>query len=191
MNGRDNHKKSETRPWPVGENRNTPMYIKYGYYFSLYGLVKYFPPPMGDIFRNGVLKIFLKKLSVKTTIKDGVTIWFPEKVSIGSHCSLNEYVFIDGYGGVEIGDWCRIAHRTSIISEDHGFERRDIPISLQNKTARKIVIGDDVWIGCDVKILKGVMVGRGAIIGAGAVVTKDVPDYAIVAGNPARIIKYR
>ena len=52
-------------------------------------------------------------------------------------------------------------------------------------------IGNDVWIGARVTILPGVKIGNGAIIGAGSVVTKDVPDFAIVGGNPARVIKYR
>ena len=56
---------------------------------------------------------------------------------------------------------------------------------------KPIVIGDDVWIGGHVIVLPGVHIGTGAIVGAGAVVTKDVPDYAVVGGNPARIIKSR
>ena len=54
-----------------------------------------------------------------------------------------------------------------------------------------ITIGDDVWIDTNAIILGGVKVGQGAIIGAGAVVTKDIPPYAVVVGNPARIVKYR
>lgn len=56
---------------------------------------------------------------------------------------------------------------------------------------QKVTIGDDAWIGTRVIILPGVSVGKGAIIGAGAVVTKDVPEYAVVAGVPAKVIKYR
>jgi serine acetyltransferase len=54
-----------------------------------------------------------------------------------------------------------------------------------------IIIKDDVWIGANAIILSGVTIGQGALIGAGAVVTKDVPPYAIVGGNPAKVIKYR
>lgn len=56
---------------------------------------------------------------------------------------------------------------------------------------RKVTIGNDVWIGQRVMIMPGVTIGDGSIVGAASVVTKDVPDYAIVAGNPARIIRYR
>jgi len=56
---------------------------------------------------------------------------------------------------------------------------------------RPVVIGNDVWIGDRVMILPGIQIGNGAIVGAGSVVTHSIPDYAIAAGNPARIIKYR
>jgi len=62
---------------------------------------------------------------------------------------------------------------------------------FNNSKNEKIVVGNDVWIGTSAIILPGVKIGNGAIIGAGAVVTKDVPDYAIVVGVPARILKYR
>jgi acetyltransferase-like isoleucine patch superfamily enzyme len=62
---------------------------------------------------------------------------------------------------------------------------------LYDRFKEPVVIGNDVWIGTGAIILRGLSVGDGAVIGAGAVVTKDVPPYAIVAGNPARVIKYR
>ena len=74
----------------------------------------------------------------------------------------------------------------------HAFDCTGIPMMQQGfDTERPVTIDDDVWIGDRVLILAGVHVGKGAIIGAGAVVTKDVPPYAIVGGNPAHIIRMR
>lgn len=165
-------------------------YLKGGVYFTMYGIVKYVPSPVGDWLRFAVLKLWLIKVQ-STRIKDGVTIWFPEGVSIGRHVSINEFVFLDGFGGIEIGDWCRIAHHVSILSEDHGIDDVDQPIYLQKKLIAPVVLDEDVWVGCGARILKGVHIGKGAVIGANAVVTKDVPPFAVVAGVPARIIRYR
>jgi acetyltransferase-like isoleucine patch superfamily enzyme len=137
-----------------------------------------------------MLKPFVKRLC-SSRIKDGVTIWFPKGVSIGKHVSINENVFIDGYGQVEIGNCCRIAHQVSILSEDHGFNRRDKPIYQQKKIKGKVTLEEDVWVGCGARILKGVTIGKGAVIGANSVVTKDIPQYAVAVGVPARVVKYR
>ena len=84
------------------------------------------------------------------------------------------------------------AHVT-ILGGGHRSEKKDVPIAQQgNLPKTHLIIGNDVWIGNHVIILAHVShIGNGAVIGAGAVVTKDVPDYAVMAGNPARIIKYR
>lgn len=79
-----------------------------------------------------------------------------------------------------------------ILSGGHVFDRIDLPMRLQGgKKTLTTVIGNDVWIGTRAIIMPGVRIGNGVIIGAGAVVTKDIPDYAIVGGIPARILKYR
>ena len=124
-------------------------------------------------------------------IKDGATFWFPGQISIGRCVSINEWVFIDGYGGVEIGDDCRIAHGCSFVSEDHIFGDPSIPIRLQGKEAGPIVIGNDCWFGAGARVTKGVTIGRGCIVGAGAVVTRDIPEYSIAVGVPARVVKSR
>lgn len=93
---------------------------------------------------------------------------------------------------VTIGKNVMMGPNVAIITENHRFDRMDVPIREQGYYDRKpVVINDDVWIGMRVIILPGVTVGKGAILAAGAVVTKDVPEYAIVGGNPAKVIKYR
>ena len=91
-----------------------------------------------------------------------------------------------------IGDDVMFGPEVTILSGGHNFERTDIPMREQGNTPRRpVVIGNDVWIGTRVTILPGIRIGSHAIIAAGAVVTKDVPEYAIVAGNPAVIKKFR
>ena len=79
-----------------------------------------------------------------------------------------------------------------IMTNSHNFERIDIPMNIQGSAVpKKVVIGNDVWIGTRAIILPGTTIGNGAIIGAGAVVTKDVPEYGIVGGVPAKLIRNR
>lgn len=165
-------------------------YLRAGIFFTVYGLVKYLPPPIGDVCRFAVLKLFVAELH-SWKVKDGVTVWFPEGVRIGRHVTINENVFLDGYGGLEIGDHCRIAHGCSFISEDHVFDDPDTPIWQQGKRGAPIKLGQDVWLGCGVRVMRGVTIGRGTVVGAGAVVTRDLPDGVIAVGVPARVVGRR
>lgn len=113
-------------------------------------------------------------------------------ITIGNNCSINPYTIIYGHGkGVCIGNDVLIAGHTMIIPSNHNFSRNDLPISHQGATSKGIIIENDVWIGTGCKILDGVRISKGAIIAAGSVVNKDVPENTIVAGIPAKIIKYR
>jgi len=94
------------------------------------------------------------------------------------------------YGRVHIGDDVMVSANVVIAGGNHGIARVPTPMFYQPCTSRGIVIGSDVWIGAGAVVLDGVRVGDGAVIGAGAVVTHDVEPYAIVAGNPARLLRY-
>jgi hypothetical protein len=89
-----------------------------------------------------------------------------------------------------MGDGVRIGAHTSILGFNHSMAT-DRPIHQQGTWSKGITLGDDVWIGSNATILDGVTVGDHVIIGAGSVVTKDVPDWAVVAGNPARVLRDR
>jgi len=114
-------------------------------------------------------------------------------LSIGEGTYIGEFNNIRATGGhIVIGKYCNISQHCSLIASNHSIERsQNISAQPWDEQRIGITLGDDVWIGANSVILPGVTIGRGAVIGAGAVVTKDIPEYAIAVGNPARVIKYR
>ncbi|WSQ57857.1 hypothetical protein OG507_12650 [Streptomyces sp. NBC_01217] len=112
-------------------------------------------------------------------------------ITIGNDCSLNNHVVLYGAGGITVGDGCRIATGVVIVAFNHGHDDLALPIRHQSITARGVLVEDEVWIGARSILLDGVTIGSGSVIGAGSVVTRDVPEHAIVAGNPARVLRRR
>lgn len=109
-------------------------------------------------------------------------------ITIGHEVSINARASLDGGAqGIVIGDGTRIATGVTLYAFDHGIAP-DHPVRTQPVTSRGIRIGSDVWIGAQAGITDGVEVGDHAVIAMGAIVTRDVPEWAIVAGVPARII---
>lgn len=96
------------------------------------------------------------------------------------------------YPRVRIGRFCLIAPEVAIIGADHKYDQVGMPICFSGREELpETIIGEDVWIGMSSKIMVGTRIGNCAIIAAASVVTKDVPEFAIVGGVPARIIGYR
>ncbi|WP_285245987.1 acyltransferase [Pseudarthrobacter sp. efr-133-R2A-89] len=109
-------------------------------------------------------------------------------LAIGDNCTVNAFTVVRG--SVSMGDGVRIGAHTSILGFNHSMDPSE-PVFRQPLTSKGIVLGDDVWIGSNVVVLDGVTVGSHAVLAAGAVVTKDVPEWAVVGGNPARMIRDR
>jgi acetyltransferase-like isoleucine patch superfamily enzyme len=112
-------------------------------------------------------------------------------IEIGDYCYINPSTILYGHGGLKIGNNVLVAAQTIVIPANHIFTNKNQLIRLQGDTKQGIVIEDDVWIGCGCKILDGVTIGKGSVIGAGSVVTKDVEQYSVVVGVPAKVIKQR
>jgi acetyltransferase-like isoleucine patch superfamily enzyme len=98
---------------------------------------------------------------------------------------------IYGHGDVTIGDDCLIAMGSKIISANHFVPDKNILIRNCPDIKKRIIIGNDVWLGADVKVLAGVSIGNGCVVGAGSVVTKSLEPYSIAIGVPARVITNR
>ncbi len=159
------------------------------------------------IFRSWFSKCMHKPHIDKTASIAGTPIYIGT-VNIGKYTFINGEAYLEH---VDIGNYCSIGRDLRIISGNHDMtEFSTYPFWAFNKKTpfgkyqtvdckeqelvtkvKHTYIEHDVWIGSYVSILGGVSVGIGAVIGANSVVTKDVPPYAIVAGNPARVIRYR
>lgn len=111
---------------------------------------------------------------------------------IGNHTHLGNNLLIMVAKRIEIGNHCLIANDVTIADNDGhptAPDKRLKYLPPEPEDCREVIISDNVWIGKGSIILKGVYIGEGAVIAAGSVVTKDVPPFTVVAGNPARVVK--
>lgn len=162
-----------------------------------YGFAQHLPdsytPVVGGIFNR--LRVFCVKRIIKccgaiTTINRHAYFGTGRDMVMGDFSGLGADCMVPN--NIVIGKYVMMAPRCFIADNNHKSDRIDIPMCFQGKTENRVtIIEDDVWIGTGAILTPGHRIGKGAIIAAGAVVTKDVAEYSIVGGNPARIIRMR
>ncbi len=164
--------------------------------FFYYSIAIYFPTQpfpgyrLGYFLRRNLVQWIADSCGEKVIIKQKCYFGSGKGLSIGDRAQLGHNARIDQE--VKIGRDVVMGPDVVIMTNAHAFESLEIPINQQgNVPCRAVVIGNDVWLGTRVIILPGVVIGDQAVIGAGSVVTKDVPKGAIVAGNPAKLIRMR
>ena len=168
----------ETRPrWYV--RMLAPLYQHRGRHSVIHHSVRMDTPPYRQ-FRLGDYSVIESFACINNAVGD---------VIIGDHTRIGLHNTI--IGPVTIGNHVNLAQGITVTALNHNFEDTEERIDEQGISTTPVTIGDDVWIGTRVIVLPGVKIGSHSVIGASAVVTKDVPDYAVVGGIPARIIKYR
>ena len=146
---------------------------------------------IGNLVRYIAVASLAKKVGKNVAILPGAYFEYIENLSLGDNVSIHQMCYIDAEGGVEIGDNVSIAHRSTILSSNHGYIRNDTPIKYQEMTLAKTIINDNVWIGCGCVVLAGVEIGSGSVIGANSTVNRSIPENSIAVGSPARRIKGR
>lgn len=150
-------------------------------------LLALFPGIAGDYLRLAFYRCALQSVGDDCVISFGVLFSSP-MTTVGRTAYIGPYCVL---GEVELGDDVLLGSQVSIMNgaRQHGIERLDIPVREQPGQWPRVRIGRDSWIGDRAIVMADV--GEHCVVGAGAVVTKVVPDYAIVVGNPARIVQYR
>lgn len=111
------------------------------------------------------------------------------KIHIGYNTFVNDNAMIISKMSIVIGKDCLIGPGVNIYDHDHNFNNINKRICKQGFSCKEIIIEDDVWIGANVFIAKGVKIGRHSVIAANSVITKNIEEYSLVGGNPAKLIR--
>lgn len=113
-----------------------------------------------------------------------------EGIKIGCNFCCGDFSFFGASGGISIGNDVQIGQAVRFHAQNHKYNGTEL-IRLQGVENKRIVIGDNCWIGSGTVILAGVEIASGCVIGANSVVTKSFPENCVIAGNPAKVIKQR
>jgi|WetSurMetagenome_2_1015567.scaffolds.fasta_scaffold74387_2 maltose O-acetyltransferase len=139
--------------------------------------------------RAFVLKKLLGQVGQNVNVEPKVIFYNMSESEIGDNSGIGMCSYI---GTVRIGRNVMIGEELAVISTNHEFSDVETPMREQGFTGdRPVTIEDNVWIGTRVILLPGVRIGTGSIVGAGSVVTKDIPPYSVVVGNPACVVRSR
>jgi acetyltransferase-like isoleucine patch superfamily enzyme len=181
----------------------------------LEGIISAVPGTTGQLLRQGFFSLRLRHLGRNPAFHPGIDMDEPRNVSIGDdfvslrNCtihaacggsveigddvSLAANVVINAAvdGVIRIGDHSGIANNCVLRTSPHNYADPDTPFKSQGHTSSSILIGEDVWIAANCTLVPGTRIGRGAIVASGSVVGGTVKEFAIVAGNPARVIGRR
>ena len=140
--------------------------------------------PYTDEFFSLMKELFYNQIGENSIVNGQLTVVLPKNVTIGKGVTVMNGALMMAAGGITIEDKVLIAANVKLISNNHDPYERDVLI------CKPVVIKEGAWVGAGSTILPGVTVGKYAIIGSDSVVTKDIPDYAVAVGNPAKVIKY-
>jgi maltose O-acetyltransferase len=161
-----------------------------------YGLATHLPAtdaPLGSTsqwLRNALARYLIPNFGRSVRVNPKANFGSGLRIEVGNNCNLSSGLRV--IGDLKLGNDVMMGPEVVFISYNHEVSDLTVPMRMQGATeSRPIQVCDDVWIGMRAMIMPGVTIGAHAIVAGGSVVTKDVPEWAIVGGNPAKVIKYR
>ncbi|NVN98854.1 MAG: putative colanic acid biosynthesis acetyltransferase [Geobacteraceae bacterium] len=163
-------------------NREQILRVLWGFAKPLF----HFSPRIFFTWRSFLLRLFGARVGRSVHIYNSATVYMPWNLEIGDWSSVGEHAYIYNLGKISIGSRTTISQRAHLCAGTHDYTSPELPLLKPH-----IVIGNQAWICADAFVGPGVTIGEGAIIAARAVAVKNVPPWAIVAGNPAQFIKMR
>jgi maltose O-acetyltransferase len=181
------------QPRPTGGHHTVTFLVCNALY---YGLARHLPFSVRPYafgarrIRYEICRRMFRSCGTNVNVEHGALINSGADIEIGDNSGIGLNAYITG--PLVIGRDVVMGPGCTLIGMNRNSERVDIPMIGQGyQPTAPPIIEDDVWIGANVTILPGRRIGTGSIVGAGAIVTRDVPPYALVGGNPARVISYR
>lgn len=160
---------------------------------GLRGLLWDMSRPFGGRFalllRYALLRADSPEVGKNVYIGRNVTLLNRRGLRIGSNVSIHENCYIDAVGSCIIGNDVSIAHASSILTFNHGWDDISLPIKYNPTILNEVKIADDVWIGAGARILGGVSIGRRSVVAAGAVVNINIEEYSVCGGVPAKFLR--
>ena len=140
--------------------------------------------PLSEEYFSLMRELFYNQIGENSIVYNQLTVVCPKNVKIGKNVTVMNGALMMSAGGITLEDNVLIAANVQLISNNHD------PYDRYVITCKPILIKEGAWVGAGATILPGVTVGKHAIIGANSVVSKDIPDYAVAVGCPAKVIKY-
>ena len=140
--------------------------------------------PLSEEYFSLMRELFYNQIGENSIVYNQLTVVRPKNVKIGKNVTVMNGALMMSAGGITLEDNVLIAANVQLISNNHD------PYDRYVITCKPILIKEGAWVGAGATILPGVIVGKHAIIGANSVVSKDIPDYAVAVGCPAKVIKY-
>ena len=158
---------------------------------AILGILSLIPTTLGVLLRAMAVQLLFKKIDGIAFIQPRVTIIHSDRIICGKQLGINSGSYINGIGGIEMGDNVLIGSNVTISSGEHPIEGKFPAIFTRETKHKKITICNDVWIGAGVVIMPGITLATGTVVGANAVITKDTEQYGVYVGIPAKKIRER